>query len=173
MTVVLRMNIEFVVYVAFKGVINDTDDYVILRLEDREPDYNLHNVVIAPHCKQRGKFDGAIFKDGTIVKVSAHAPAWVSFKVWRNRKGKVEYSITDKASRVIDKIANIKKHYENAFNHGNFDYSKVYINQNLPGAELESWWEDAEEDCGNFEKWENTFEEEKQKQLREKLAKTL
>ena len=48
MTVVLRMNIEFVVYVAFKGVINDTDDYVILRLEDREADYNLHNVVITP-----------------------------------------------------------------------------------------------------------------------------
>ena len=173
MTVVLRMNIEFVVYVAFKGVINDTDDYVILRLEDREPDYNLHNVVIAPHCKQRGKFDGAIFKDGTIVKVSAHAPAWVSFKVWRNSKGEVEYRITDNVSWAIDKIANIKKHYENAFNHGDFDYSKVYINQNLPDAELESWWEDAEEDCGNFEKWENTFEEENQKQLREKLAKTL
>ena len=30
MTVVLRMNIEFVVYVAFKGVINDTDDYGVI-----------------------------------------------------------------------------------------------------------------------------------------------
>ena len=173
MTVVLRMNIEFVVYVAFKGVINDTDDYVILRLEDREADYNLHNVVIAPHSKLRGKFDGAIFKDGTIVKVSAHAPAWVSFKLWRNKKGEVEYRITDKASRVIDKIANIKKHYENAFNHGNFDYSKVYINQNLPGAELESWWESAMKDLKNSLDWKKSFKLENQKQLREKLAKTL
>ena len=173
MTVVLRMNIEFVVYVAFKGVINDTDDYVILRLEDREADYNLHNVVIAPHSKLRGKFDGAIFKDGTIVKVSAHAPAWVSFKLWRNKKGEVEYRITDIVSRVVDVTCNMIKYIENNIWDKNKDYSKVYINQNLPGAELESWWEDAEEDCGNFEKWENTFEEEKQKQLREKLAKTL
>lgn len=169
MTVVLRMNIEFVVYVAFKGVINDTDDYVILRLEDREPDYNLHNVVIAPHCKQRGKFDGAIFKDGTIVKVSAHAPVWVSFKLWRNKKGEVEYRITDIVSRVVDVTCNMIKYIENNIWDKNKDYSKVYLNQNLPGAELESWWKDAKEELKNFQNWEEAFNSELHKQLRNDL----
>ena len=173
MTLELYMNKELIVYVAFKGAINDTDEYVTLRLENKDDVYNLHNVVIAPHSKLRGKFDGAIFKDGTIVKVSAHAPAWVSFKLWRNKKGEVEYRITDIVSRVVDVTCNMIKYIENNIWDKNKDYSKVYINQNLPDAELESWWEDAEEDCGNFEKWENTFEEENQKQLREKLAKTL
>ena len=170
MTVVLRMNIEFVVYVAFKGVINDTDDYVILRLEDREADYNLHNVVIAPHSKLRGKFDGAIFKDGTIVKVSAHAPAWVSFKLWRNKKGEVEYRITDIVSRVVDVTCNMIKYIENNIWDKNKDYSKVYLNQNLPGAELESWWESAMKDLKNSLDWKKSFKLENQKQLREKLV---
>jgi len=173
MTLELYMNKELIVYVAFKGAINDTDEYVTLRLENKDDAYNLHNVVIAPHSKLRGKFDGAIFKDGTIVKVSAHAPAWVSFKVWRNRKGEVEYRITDNVSWAIDKIANIKKHYENAFNHGDFDYSKVYINQNLPDAELKSWWKSAMKDLKNSLDWKKSFKLENQKQLREKLAKTL
>lgn len=169
----LYMNTQLIVYVAFKGVINNTYEYVTLRLEDKDDDYNLHNVVIAPHSKLRGKFDGAIFKDGTIVKVSAHAPVWVSFKIWRNKKGEVEYRITDVVSRVVDTTSNMIKYAENNIWDKNKDYSKVYIHQNLPDAELKSWWKAAEEDCGNFEKWENTFEEEKQKKLREKLAKTL
>lgn len=35
MPVALPMNTGVIVYVAFKGVINDTDEYFALRLEDR------------------------------------------------------------------------------------------------------------------------------------------
>lgn len=173
MPLLLNMNMEVIIYVAFKGVKNDTDEYITLRLEDEDDSSKLHNVIVAPHSKLRGKFDGAIFKDGTIVKVSAHAPFWVSFKVWRNKKGEIEYRITDNVSWAFDKAANAKKLYDNTFSNGNLDYSKVYHNQNLPGEKLYGWWKSAMKDLKNSLDWKQGFKLDEQNQLREKLERSL
>ena len=182
---ILRMNMDFVVYVVFKGAVNHTDEYVALKLEDEDPDSGLHNVVIAPHSKLRGSFDGAIFQDGTMVKVSAHAPVWVSFRIWRDKKGVVKYMITDEFSYMIDGFANTKKFFDNKFRNKNNDYSGVYLNQNSPSAELKEWWKSAIEDCKKCKgcenwkdckgckDWKKFFETEPQKKLREKLEGSL
>lgn len=76
-------------------------------------------------------------------------------------------------SKVIDTGANAIKFYENTFNNENLDYSNIYLNQNLPDAKLYSWWKSAMKDLKNSLDWKQIFELEGQKQLREKLAKTL
>lgn len=191
MPIYLYMNKELVVYLAFKGAINDTDEYVALRLEDEDSSSGLHNVVIAPHSKLRGSFDGAIFQDGTMVKVSAQAPVWVNFAIWRDKKGKVKYIITDRVSYVVDVLATTGKFLGNNIVKKDYNYSGVYFNQNLTGAKLNKWWKTAIDDCKKckgcenlvdcedcekceaWKDWKQFFETEPQKELREKLQGTL
>jgi len=167
------MNKELVVYLAFKGAINDTDEYVVLRLEDEDSSFALHNVVIAPHSKLRGSFDGAIFQDGTMVKISAHAPVWVSLRIWKDKKGVVRYTITDGISKVVDAFANTKKFFDSKFRNKDNDYSGVYFSQNLSGAELKGWWDSVMKEFEESLDWKQVFESKIQQQLRERIGKHL
>ena len=96
-----------------RDIQNCTDQYIVARLED-EITINgkkLDTLVIAPHSKIKGKFDGVRDANGNFYKVSAHSPFKVNFSV--TEKGiKIDgffSKILNTSGNIVKAIQNIKK----------------------------------------------------------------
>lgn len=154
----------------FSGVKNNTKDYVALKLENRDADSGLDTVIIAPNENLPGKFDGAVLKDGTIIKVSAKAPARVNFTINEDADGNISYVITDSISVAVDTGANIIKNLENSLLNGDKLLSGIYYNQHEEDAVLHSWWKTVAEEAGSPESWQEWYNSDVQKSLRQRAV---
>ncbi len=157
------------------GAYNNTKDYIVVRLGDG---ISIHcrkecidSLILAPQEKTKGHFDGAITKNGTILKVSAKAPQYVNFEVFEDEHGNFQMKITDNIGFVVNKFSDIGKKIYNIFPNNCYDLSGIYFNQDNENAVLNKWWSDAinEAEAGLPEKWESNYESEWQKALRKKL----
>lgn len=70
-------------------------------------------------------------------------------------------------------MANTKKLFDNKFRNKDNDYSGVYFNQNLSGAELKGWWDSVMKEFEESLDWKQVVESKIQQQLREKIGKHL
>lgn len=154
----------------FSGVKNNTKDYVALKLENRDADSGLDTVIIAPNENLPGKFDGAVLKDGTIIKVSSKAPARVNFTINEDADGNISYVITDSISVAVDTGANIIKNLENSLLNGDKLLSGIYYNQHEEDAVLHSWWKTVAEEAGSPESWQEWYNSDVQKSLRQRAV---
>lgn len=154
----------------FSGVKNNTKNYIALKLEDRDSNSGLATMIIAPNENLLGKFDGAVLKDGTIIKVSAKAPARVNFTINEDAEGNISYVITDGISMAVDTGANIIKNLENSLLNGDKLLSGIYYNQHEEDAVLHNWWKDVAEEAGSPEIWEQWYNSAEQKNLRERAV---
>ena len=155
-----------------KGVKNNTKDYIALRLENKNKSLNLYTVLLAPGEKIGGAFDGAILQNGTIIKVSAHAPFFVNFEVNEDEKGAISFKIKDAISWVINKAGDAYKEYENRNSNTNYKFSKIYYNQNQKNAELYEWWKITVGEVGEPDGWDSRYvSDERQKEIRDYLNK--
>ncbi len=160
------------------GAYNNTKDYIVVRLGDgisipgRKE--SIDTLILAPQEKTKGHFDGAITKNGTILKVSAKAPQYVNFEVFEDEHGNFQMKITDKFCFVVNKFYDMGKRVCNIFGK-NYKLSGIYLNQDKENADLKGWWEKATEanEAGLPEQWESNYESERQKALREKLSEVI
>ncbi|MGN0730247.1 hypothetical protein [Treponema sp.] len=151
----------------FGAVKNNTKDYIALKLEENDKETGSKIVLLAPNEKMTGNFDGAILKNGTIIKVSSKNPAPVNFTINENSEGAISYIITDDLSAAVDKVANIVKKIGNNMMKSAKVMSGKFENQNTEEAVLYSWWKTVLDEIGEPETWESCYNSEKQKILRE------
>ena len=168
-----------------RDIKNTTSKYILGKLEDpitigkdsNGVDIKLSFLIIAPGETVKGHFDGAILKDGTIIKVSAESKLNenVNFTILENDKGEVDFDFSDYASFCTDKKNNDIKGMLNLLPFcGEYDYSGKYSEQNKKGATLHKWWANASspKECGTPENWDkNGMASEKQQKLRKEVEK--
>lgn len=149
-------------------VTNNTNDYIVLRLEDPvyignkkghraqklDKDNWLDYVIIAPHETIEGFFDGAIDKNGNIIKISSHYPDKVNFSAEYDKDGKFIAVITDFESQINNDKADSLKSSVNyisekiPFIDKTYDLSGSYPDQKQEGKTLYSWWNGAKKEVG-------------------------
>ena len=166
-----------------RDITNNTKEYVLGKLEDpivigkdeNGRDIELTFLIIEPGETIKGHFDGAIMKNGIIVKVSAES-AWnenVSFTITDNEKGEVDFS--DYSSFCINKKNDDLKGLLNLLPLGKkYDYSGKYQDQNQKDAPLNGWWNSAvsPQECNTPENWNKENQESaKQQALRSEVQK--
>lgn len=165
----IRMSIESY------GTYNNTKDYIVVRLEDEifipGRKESIDSLILAPQEKTKGHFDGAITKNGTILKVSAKAPQYVNFEVFENEHGNFQLKITDKISYAVNKSSDMGKIIFGKIKKEKKLLSGIYLNQDNENAELNDWWEKATEknEAGLPEQWESNYNSKHQVALRNKL----
>ncbi len=143
-----------------RGVANNTDYYIALKLEDpvyigdkkgrraqeADEDNWLNFIIAAPHSVVEGYFDGAVDMHGNIIKVSAHYPDKVSFSAEYDETGVFVAVITDSISQNNNDVADSLKATVNAisdlvpFINKHYHLSGSYPDQKNDDAPLNDWW---------------------------------
>lgn len=179
----VKQNAEYSFFVKekSKGILNNTKDYIVAKLEDSVEVFyegekkKMSFLIMKPNENLPACCDGAILKNAVIVKVSAKKPDKVCFSVEETEDGNIKLLVTDMSSARVNIVSDIGKKIYNISPNNCYDLSGIYLNQDKENAVLNKWWSDAinEAETGLPEQWKsNYYESEWQKALRNKFSET-